>query len=249
MTRVQGCVGMVLAGLLLGMGTPEARERGHESCVECKVEFRFGAGPEGSWLTATSNGTTLQKRVGPSGLSIELSAQGDIVRVTAASSGSVTVERDGSLVTVQPDAVLADYAESVSRLLRQSAAVEGLERMVQSLRYSERPEAMSVTATFALLRSLHGDSTGNTLLSQRVERRRRVSLATAAQNSRDGTSVVDCWLEYERSLNWSFERYSRCLRDYWWNQPVQYACGLEFAMVAELALFRVISCSGGFPIG
>ena len=52
--------------------------------------------------------------------------------------------------------------------------------MVQALRHSNRPEAMSVLATFALLRSLHGDTTGNTLLAQRTEHRRTVSLATAA---------------------------------------------------------------------
>ena len=53
----------------------------------------------------------------------------------------------------------------------------------------------------------------------------------------------------ERTLDRNYDRYSRCLRDYWWNQPVQYACGLEFAMVAELALFRRDLLLGRFPGG
>jgi hypothetical protein len=138
--------------------------------------------------------------------------------------------------------------KGVSRLLGESAAIEGLERMVQAVRTSKRPEAMSVLATFALLRSLQGDTMGNTLLAQATEQRRVVSLVPVAQPSRSGNSVDDCWAEYERTLDRNYDRYSRCLRDYWWNQPVQYACGLEFAMVAELALFHVIACSGGFPV-
>ena len=200
-------------------------------------------------IATSGDGTRLEKRVGPSGLSIALAAADDVVRVAGTSSGMVTVERGGSAVTVRPDHALSDYAENVAKLLRQSAALEGLERMVQALRQSNRPEAMSVLATFALLRSLHGDDTGNTLLSQRIEGRRTVSVATVAQLARDGTTVGDCWYEYERTLQRNFDRYSTCLRDYWWNQPVQYACGLEFAMVAELALFNVIACSGGFPVG
>ena len=250
MSRVKVRAGMVVMGLFVAMGAPQAQNRGSGGCADCNVEFRFGTSPQGSWLIAAgSDGTTLEKRVSRSGLSIALSARGDAVRVTTADNGTVTVERRGQGVTVEPEDVLADYAEPVSTLLRESAAVEGLDRMIQALRHNNRPEAMSVLATFALLRSLHGDATGNTLLSQRAERRRTATLATAAQHSRDGTTVGDCWFEYERTLDRNYDRYSRCLRDYWWNQPVQYACGIEFAMVAELALFRVISCSGGIPIG
>lgn len=250
MSRVKVRAGMVVMSLFVAMGAPQAQNRASGGCADCNVEFRFGTGPEGSWLTAAgSDGTKLEKRVSRSGLSIALSARGDVVHVTTAGNGTVTVERRGQVVTVEPEDVLADYAEPVSTLLRESAAVEGLDRMVQALRHNNRPEAMSVLATFALLRSLHGDATGNTMLTQRTERRRTFTLATAAQHSRDGTTVGDCWDEYERTLDRNYDRYSRCLRDYWWNQPVQYACGLEFAMVAELALFRVISCSGGLPIG
>jgi hypothetical protein len=250
MTRVKLGAGMAVVCLLVATGATQAQDRVRDGCVDCKIDFRFGTGPEGSWLIATSrDGATLEKRISRSGLSIGLSAAGDALHVTAASNGTVTLDRRGSVVTVEPNDVLSDYAARVSSLLRDSVAVEGLERMVLAVRHDGRPEAMSILATFALLRSLHGDTTGNTLLSHRTDRRRAISFVTAAQPSRDGTTVGDCWDEYERTLDRNFERYSRCLRDYWWNQPVQYACGLEFAMVAELAFFRVIACSGGFPVG
>jgi hypothetical protein len=250
MTRVKLGVGMAAVGLMLGAGAPTAQQLARDQCVNCELTFQFGSGPEGSWLIASSgDGATLSKRVSRSGLSINLSAVGDSVDVTAASTGTVTLARRGVVITVEPDDVLADHAEGVSRLLEESAAIDGLERMVQTVRFSKRPEAMSVLATFALLRSLQGDTTGNTLLAQATEHRRAASLVPAALQTRSGNTVDDCWAEYERTLNRNYDRYSRCLRDYWWNQPVQYACGLEFAMVAELALFHVIACSGGFPVG
>jgi hypothetical protein len=250
MTRVKLGMGMVVVGLMLATGAPTAQPVARDGCLTCQVSFQLGGDPEGSWLIASSgDGATLSKRVSRSGLSISLSAVGDSVDVTAASTGTVTLARRGVVITVEPNDVLADHAEGVSRLLGESAAIEGLGRMVQAVLTSKRPEAMSVLATFALLRSLQGDTTGNTLLAQATERRRAVSLVPASQPSRSGNTVDDCWAEYERTLDRNYDRYSRCLRDYWWNQPVQYACGLEFAMVAELALFHVIACSGGFPVG
>jgi len=249
MTRAKASVGMVVVGVLLAIGAPTAQEVGREECATCKVTFQFGSGPEGSWLTAAiADGTTLTKRINKSGLSVKLSAIDDGVDLTANSAGAVTVRRRGVVITVRPDDVLADYASGVSELLEESAAMQGLERMVQAVRFSKRPEAISVLATFALLRSLQGDSTGNALLAQGTQQLRAASLLRVAQ-TRDGTTVENCWAEYERTLNRNYDRYSRCLRDYWWAQPIQYACGLEFAMVAELALFNVIACAGGFPVG
>ena len=250
MTSVKLGVGMVVVGLMLATAAPTAQQVARDPCVNCQVTFQFGSGPEGSWLIASSgDGATLSKRVSRSGLSINLSAVGDSIDVTAASTGTVTLARKGVVIVVEPDDVLADHAEGVSRLLGESAAIEGLERMVQAVRTSKRPEAVSVLATFALLRSLQGDTTGNTLLARATEHRRAARLVPATLQTRAGDTVEDCWAEYERTLDRNYERYSRCLRDYWWAQPVQYACGLEFAMVAELALFHVIACSGGFPVG
>ena len=249
MTRGKFTAGMVVVGVVLAMGAPAAQEVAREECATCNVNFQFGSGPEGTWFTASSaDGTSLTKRVGKFGLSVTLTANADTVHLTANSFGTVTVARRGVVIAVEPEDVLSDYASKVSQLLEQSAAILGLERMVQAMRFSKRPEAVSVLATFAMLRSLQGDTTGNALLAERTQQLRRPSVVPVAQ-TRDGTTVENCWAEYERTLNRNYDRYSRCLRDYWWNQPVQYACGIEFVMVAELALFNVIACSGGFPVG
>jgi hypothetical protein len=182
------------------------------------------------------------------GLFISISAPGDQIDLVAETTGRVTIRRRGNVVAVNPADVLADYQSKVTALTMDSAAVQGLERMVVALRHSARPEALSVLASFALLRSLHGDDTGNALLAQQGRNAGARIRPVAAQQTRAGDVVTDCWAEYERTLSRNFDRYSTCLREYWWNQPVQYACGLEFAMVGELALFRVISCSGGFPL-
>ena len=193
------------------------------------------------------SGVVLDKWMGREGLTITISALGDNLRIVASRDGVVTMTRRGSVVKVHPDSALAGYQAQVRELIAGSAAVEGLERMVVAVRNSGRAQALSVVASFALLRALQGDDTGKSLLAQYNTRPRRGIVPVAAQ-TREGSTVNDCWDEYERTLARNSQRYTRCLLDYWWAQPVQYACGLEFAMVAELALFSLISCSGGFPI-
>ena len=176
-----------------------------------------------------------------------MSAAADAVEIVASLDGTVTIGRRGNTIVVKPESVLSDYETSVKALTANSAAVDGLQRMVLALRHSDRPESTSILASFALLRALHGDDTGNALLAQRSLKRPGPGMLPIAAQTRAGDTVSDCWDEYQRALSRNHDRYNRCLSDYWWNQPVQYACGLEFAMVAELALFRLISCSGGFP--
>jgi hypothetical protein len=190
----------------------------------------------------------MDKRADRGGLRISVSVPGDAVEIVGALDGTVTLGRRGKTIIVRPENVLSDYQTSVKALTADSAAVEGLQRMVLALRHSLRPEATSVLASFALLRALHGDDTGNTLLAQRSLKRPGAAVLPIAAQTRAGDTVSDCWDEYERALSRNHDRYNTCLRDYWWNQPVQYACGLEFAMLAELALFRLISCAGGFPL-
>jgi hypothetical protein len=133
MTSVKLGVGMVMVGLMLATGAPTAQQVARDPCVNCQVTFQFGSGPEGSWLIASiGDGATLSKRVSRSGLSINLSAVGDSIDVTTASTGTVTLARKGVVIVVEPGDVLADHAEGVSRLLGESAAIEGLERMVQA---------------------------------------------------------------------------------------------------------------------
>lgn len=218
------------------------------------VSFSVDVTPEGARLRARgAAGVAVDKHVSPQGLRIAVSVPGDAVTVVAAPDGSVTVQRGGRAITVQADSVLADHRERVHALTEGSAALAALDDLVVALRHDTRPEATSLLATFALVRALHGDETGNALLAQHQQRRPRrdpsVGIRPAAAQTRLGDTVSDCWDEYERALSRNHDRYNRCLSDYWWNQPVQYACGLEFAMVAELALFRLISCAGGFPLG
>lgn len=252
MTRVKCVMGIVVAGTIVASeGLAVAQQPRNDACGGCDVTFSVAITPEGSRLTAVGgDGVIVDKRMDRQGLSISVSSSTDVIEIAAATNGTVTVARKGKVVTVEPGSVLRDYEAAVRELTADSAAVNGLERMVMALRHSERPEALSVLASFALIRALHGDDTGNTLLAQRTPKRRHSRLLQIAQHQRgDETTVGDCWAEYERTLDRNYARYSQCLRDFWWNQPVQYACGLEFAMVAELALFRVIACAGGFPIG
>jgi hypothetical protein len=112
MTRVKLGVGMVVVGLMLATAAPTAQPVARDGCLKCQVSFQFGGDPEGSWLIASSgDGATLSKRVSRSGLSINLSASGDSVEVTAASTGTVTLARRGVVITVEPNDVLADHAE------------------------------------------------------------------------------------------------------------------------------------------
>ena|SRR5687767_13674106 len=245
-------VGTVLVGTLLASrGWATAQTNAKEHCDGCDVAFSFTTSSDGSQLRATgAGGVVVQKRLNREGLRIDISTSGDAVEIIARVDGTISMSRGEQSVVVRPESVLAEYDAKVQQLVAGSAAVDGLERMVLALRNNNKPEAMSVMASFALLRSLQGDETGNALLATRSAQRRNQGGLRLAQHQRgDDTTVNDCWDEYERTVDRNYQRYSQCLRDYWWAQPVQYACGLEWAMVAELALFRLISCSGGFPIG
>jgi hypothetical protein len=248
MTSLQFVRGVLAIGMLAAPGAAGAASHRTE-CADCMVNFRVEATPTGPRVTAAgARGVVLDKRVGREGLTITISAMGDTLQLLAAADGTITVTRPGRVVTVRPTSVLADYQAQVRDLLAGSAAVDGLERMVHAVRDSSRAQASSVLASFALLRALQGDNSGNTLLAQVLPQRRQPAIVRVAAQTREGSTVNDCWDEYERTLERNSTRYRQCLVDYWWAQPVQYACGLEFAMVAELALFRLISCSGGFPI-
>ena len=217
------------------------------------VTFSVDVTPDGARLRASgAGGVAVEKQVSSQGLRIAVSIPGDTVEVAATPDGSVTLQRGGRAITVQADSVLSDHQSRVRVLTEGSAALAALDDLVVALRDDTSPQATSVLATFALVRALHGDETGNALLAQHHQRRPRrdasPALRPAAAQTRLGDTVSDCWDEYERALSRNHDRYNRCLSDYWWNQPVQYACGLEFAMVAELSLFRLISCAGGFPL-
>lgn len=251
MTRVNYVAGIVLAGtFVISGGVAAAQSRSTKACVGCGVAFSVGVTSEGSHLEAVGrNGVVVHKRVGPQGLRINVAVAGDAVEIVAGLNGTVTIARRGKRVSVSSASVVSDHEADVKALTAGSAALAAFERMVLALGSDGRPEATSVVASFALLRALHGDATGNALLAARSPKLRGPAFLPIAQRERgDDTTVGYCWGEYELTLSRNSDRYNRCLRDYWWNQPVQYACGLEFAMVAELALFRLISCSGGFPL-
>ncbi len=251
MTRVNHVAGIAIAVLIVSSGGVAAAQHATKAnCVDCDVTFHASATPDGSQLKASIGGIVLRKQLNRQGLRIHIASAEDVVEIAAGLNGTVTIERQGKVVNVRPDSALSDFETSVKALTNGSSALAGLERMALRLQGSRRPEAMSVLASFALVRALHGDPAGNALLAQQTDPRRGGGLLNVKQQTRAGDATVDaCWSEYEGTLYRNHERYNRCLRDYWWNQPVQYACGLEFAMVAELALFRVIACSGGFPIG
>ena len=251
MTRVKYVAGIVVAGAIVVSSGGASAQTPKKDCLECDVAFSVAVTPEGSELKAigSNGGVVIEKRVDRQGLRVSMSSSGDAVHIVAALNGTVTISRGGKVITVKPDSVLADHETSVKALTAGSAAVAAFERLVLALPNGNRPEVMSVLASFALLRALHGDATGNALLAERGPKPRGPSFLPIAQRERgDSTTVGYCWDEYETTLWRNSDRYNRCLRDYWWNQPVQYACGLEFAMVAELALFRLISCAGGFPL-
>lgn len=249
MTRRQFVSGVLIFGMLAAPGAAGASPRRAEECADCAVTFSVDVTPAAARVTASgARGVVLDKRMDREGLAITISAIGDTLHILAAVDGTVTITRLGRVVKVRPGSVLADYQTRVRDLIAGSAAVDGIERMVHAVRNSGRAQASSVFASFALLRALQGDDTGNTLLAERLPQPRHNRIVRVAAQTRAGSTVNDCWDEYERTLERNSSRYRQCLVDYWWAQPVQYACGLEFAMVAELALFRLISCSGGFPI-
>jgi hypothetical protein len=214
------------------------------------VVFEFKSESSESRLTARhGSGVTVDKRIDRNGLEIALLSGSDRVYVTAGIDGTILIVRAGQRIVVKRTSMPAEYESRVRGLVRDSAAIAGLERMVAALAGSQRPEALSIVATYALVRSLQGDESGNALLVERSPRRPAAGMMTVAQPTRyydDTTS--NCWREYEITLERNYTRYSQCLRDYWWAQPVQYACALEWAMVAELALFHLISCVGGIPV-
>lgn len=241
MTRVKG-IGWAIAVLVFAAN-------GVAAAQPADVIFEYASAADESRLTARDRqGAVVDKRLTREGLEIALRAGSDRVQVIAAADGVISVLRGGARVLVKPSSAPAEYEEQVRRLVRGSAAVAGLERLVKALRDSKRAEALSVVATHALVRALQGDDSGRALLIERSPRRQASGMVTVAQRTRYDDTTSDCWAEYEMTLSRSFDRYSQCLRDYWWAQPIQYACGLEWAMVAELALFRLISCVGGFPL-
>jgi hypothetical protein len=249
MTSPQFVRRVLVIAMLGASGTASAAPNHAKECADCAVTFSVDVTPTAAHVTASgAHGVVLDKRMDRDGLAITISAMGDTLQLLAAVDGAVTLTRLGRVVKVRPGSVLADYQAQVRDLIAGSAAVDGIERMVHAVRNSGWAQASSVFASFALLRALQGDDTGNTLLAQRLPQRRHHGIIRVAKQTRSGSTVNDCWDEYERTLERNSLRYTQCLRDYWWAQPVQYACGLEFSMVAELALFRLISCSGGFPI-
>jgi hypothetical protein len=249
MTSLQFVSGVMTIGMLAAPGAAGATSQRAEECADCAVTFSVDVTPTVARVTASgARGVVLDKRMDREGLAITISAMGDRLQLLATADGTVTMTRLGRVVTVRPGSGLADYQIQVRDLIAGSAAVDGIERMVHAVRNSGRAQASSVLASFALLRALQGDDSANTLLVERLPKRRHDGIVHVAAQTRSGSTVNDCWDEYERTLERNSQRYRACLVDYWWAQPVQYACGLEFTMVAELALFRLISCSGGFPI-
>lgn len=249
MTSLRVVCGVLLIGMVAPKAVNAAPQRATDTCVGCDVRFSAEVTPSASRVTASgAGGVVLDKRVDGDGLAVTISAAGDTLRIVTGVDGTVTATRLGKVVTVRPETAVADYQGEMRELLAGSAALDGIERMVHAVREKNRAQALSVLATFALLRALQGDDTGNALLAQHMPQRRGYGIVRIGGQTREGSTVIDCWVEYERALDRNSRRYEQCLRDYWWAQPVQYACGLEFAMVAELALFSLISCSGGFPI-
>ena len=201
-------------------------------------------------LRAEGRGARLEKSASRDGIYVFVGSSTDAFELSV-SSRAVQVKRGGQEAVVQFDQPHADHSTELQEILRNSDASKALDRLAAAADASARPEAASVLATLALVRALEGDPTGNRLLAEKLRRRQKaVVVRQAAQRTREGEgAVVDaCWEEYQRVLDRNLVRYDACLRDYWWLQPVQYACGLEFAMVAELAMFRLISCVGGMPV-
>ena len=245
---------MLLAGwvVLFGMASASASAQPHPPGrreAAAKVRFTFSKSPDAATLAAEGLGARLSKRASRSGVVTTISAEGDQLELTATPDGVVTLKRGARVVIVRADATLADHGPQVRALTEGSAALRSLNLLTRAVMHTQSPHAFSVLATSALVRALHGDDAGNDLLAQKIGDHRAARLRTVAQVRRDGENTVwGCYEEYERTLDRNLERYNTCLREYWWAQPIQYACGLEFALIAELAIFRLISCTGGFPL-
>jgi hypothetical protein len=212
-------------------------------------QFRTVRQGNSATLSVSARGVTFEKALGVDVVTVRIAAENDRLELETRASGSITVRRRGVSRTVRVGHATPDAAANIIALLRDSGAARGLGRLVLAVESSNRPEAIAVISSFALLRSLQGDIAGNQLLAERLRQSQSSRPFRPVAQTRAGDTVVEeCWIEYERTLTRNLDRYNRCLTDYWWAQPVQYACGIEFAMIAELAVFRLISCTGGLPV-
>ncbi|MEW6319881.1 MAG: hypothetical protein AB1635_02205 [Acidobacteriota bacterium] len=212
-----------------------------------EVLFTVAATAGGTTLVAEGGGLTVEKTHDGQTLRVRLSYRGEVVEL-AAGDDEVRVSRGRRSARGSWRRDPSGLVQRVQAIALGSAALRQFDLMATHLAASDRPEALSVLTTHALVRTVVGDVTAARGLASRVRARARPAVRAAALLADGEAGPAACWDEYQRDVVRYTYEYEMCVEENRWN-PVRWgACGFVYILKAELAMTWLISCSGGLPV-
>lgn len=213
------------------------------------VLFTVVAAPGEARLTAEGPAVKFEKVSSEAGIAVRIEAAGDVIEFHTNTMGLFDLKRGGKTKKYRTRELKADHLDAVQTLVAGSAAMQAFESLANALEESDRPEAISVLTTYALVNVLRGNSAGTRTLVRKLKARTEKNLRQVAQRTRgDGGGPDACWDAYEGSVYRLALELDRCMRDNLWNPFMQAACSAEWLIRAELAWTWLIACSGGLPV-
>ena len=200
-----------------------------------------------SILQAEGKGVIFSKRVGKDRVVMRLEVPRDRIDLEVNMDGTVRLVRNGKVVTAKMKSDTASAVARIQKLTSGSSALAGFEALVAGVANDQRAEAQSLRVSHALLHVVRGNNAPAMAFRTRAASRSDSGVVRAmALGAEEGPSA--CWAEYEVTVDRYNVQFNDCISDYWWIPGWTAACGLQFAVQAELAWFWVISCSGGMPV-
>jgi hypothetical protein len=234
--------GVALLVGLMPVARPEAAPA--KSAADARLTSSTASGE--SILRAEGKGVIFSKRVGKDRVVMHLEVPRDRIDLEVNMDGTVRIVRNGKVVAAQMKSDTASAVARIQKLTSGSSALAGFEALVAGVANDQRAEAQSLRVSHALLHVVRGNNAPAMAFRTRGASRSASGVVRAMALVEEGPSA--CWAEYEVTVDRYNVQFNDCISDYWWIPGWNAACGLQFAIQAELAWFWVISCSGGMPV-
>jgi hypothetical protein len=183
----------------------------------------------------------------PTTFDFEIVRGEDRVDVRGDDGGDVRIQRGGRAMAVRITAASPEEVAAIRRMLTDSVAIAGLDRVAARAVSDGSRLAPLLQAATAFVSLLQGRG-GPTLSLARSAVAPGGFLPTA--QTRAG-GPEECWDTYVRSVNRYVRELEGCIREAkerWWEVHRPYLCGTEYDLKVVLAGFWLIDCHGtGWP--
>lgn len=212
------------------------------------VTFTLAASIGESTLVARAPSVTFEKRLTKDRVSLRVRSGGDELSVDVERDGATRVGRRGKTRALKASDRPEERMRRVQELLAGSTAMLAFEGLAAYLEASDKPEAVSVVTSYALVQALRGSAAPAQALARRIKARAAAGMKRTAGLTGGEESVIVCWAEYAYALLTFATEYEGCVNDWWWNPIAQAGCAFVYLLQGDLAFFNALACAGGLPI-